>query len=221
MDHFFSYPATLEIRQEGQQRKLAGEFLYNRLATRNDRSRIRKERIRGDAFAYQMRRFAALQTQLAQAVQESIDKAIIESLEDGLQRANVHVLSGHNYDKPLGDMLNGTARVTSNQRALGFEVDLPAEKDMPSYMLDTVREIQTNRAGGLSPGFRVPPRSTVPNAESLSPEPGNPGVMIREIKEAVLHEISIVSRPVYSGTSVEIRSEDGRTDDQWELAIWL
>ena len=59
---------------------------------------------------------------------------------------------------------------------------------------------------GLSPGFRVPPKGVVPNAESLRPEPGNPSVMIRQINDAVLREMSVVTSGAYLDALVEIRS---------------
>ena len=60
--------------------------------------------------------------------------------------------------------------------------------------------------GGISPGFSVPSSSAVPNAEELLPEPGGLGVFIRRIKEAVLFELSLVTRPAYQETEVDIRS---------------
>ena len=134
--------------------------------------------------------------------------ARLEILEEQLERRNVHILSGHDYSKPLGDMKRGTARVTSNAESLDFEVDLPDEADMPTYMLDAVKQVRTGRAGGLSPGFFVPPRDVVANAERLIPEPGNPSVSIREVLQAIMPEMSIVSRPAYGSTTVDLRAED-------------
>ena len=105
-------------------------------------------------------------------------------------------------------MKRGTARVIDSDDALRFEVDLPDEKDMPTYMMDVVKEIRTGRAGGVSPGFRVPPRNVVPDAEELVDEVGNPGVQIRVVKQAVLHEMSIVARPFYASTDVDVRADD-------------
>ncbi len=79
---------------------------------------------------------------------------------------------------------------------------------MPTYMLDLVKQVRTGRAGGVSPGFQVPPANVVPNAERLTPEPGNPGVLIRDIAQAVLPELSIVTRPAYTGTALDLRADD-------------
>ena len=202
------FDAELEIRARGDKRVLSGKFPYNKTATVRDRGKVRKERIGKRAFGWQIKRFQELQDELTTMVGEKVDKVRKEILEEQLERANIHILSGHEYSKPLGDMKRGTARVIDSDDALRFEVDLPEEKDMPTYMLDVVKEIRTGRAGGVSPGFRVPPRNVVPDAEELVDEVGNPGVQIRIVKQAVLHEMSIVTRPAYGSTDVDVRADD-------------
>lgn len=59
---------------------------------------------------------------------------------------------------------------------------------------------------GVSPGFRVPPKSAVPDAERLVPEPGNPGVMIRKLSALLLYELSLVTRPAYEQSEAELRA---------------
>ena len=49
---------------------------------------------------------------------------------------------------------------------------------------------------------------TVPNAEELIPDPEAPGIFIRQINQAVLYEISLVTRPSYKDTELSLRSED-------------
>ena len=208
MDTLAAWAGTLEIRQENGASVLSGKFRYGTLATVRNQGRERKERIGPDAFGWQIREFAKLQTEMSSVIQGTISQARREILEEQLERRNVHILSGHDYSKPLGDMKRGTARVTSNAESLDFEVDLPDEADMPTYMLDAVKQVRTGRAGGLSPGFFVPPRDVVGQAERLTPEPGNPGVSIREVLQAVMPEMSIVSRPAYGSTTVDLRAED-------------
>ena len=141
-------------------------------------------------------------------IEESVDQARIELLRQELERRNVHILTGHSYDKPLGDLKSGTARIESTREAVAFEVDLPPDAEQPSYMADAVRMVRAGLAGGISPGFRVPPASAVRDAETFEPEPGNPGVQVRVINAAVLHELSIVTRPAYSETGVDARAFD-------------
>ena len=114
---------------------------------------------------------------------------------------------GHSYDKPLGSLKSG-AKIVSTKEAVEFEVDLPPPGSQPSYMSDLVAMVRAGLAGGVSPGFRVPPASAVPDAESFEPEPGNPGVQVRVVNAAVLHELSIVTRPAYSESEVDVRAFD-------------
>ena len=180
------------------------------MATVSVRGKTRKERIEPDAFGWQIDRMAEIQEQMAAATTSAIEEVqreiVLERLRQEAERRNIHVLAGHSFDRPLGDVLRGTARVTSTRAAVEFEVDLPDEIDQPSYMQDTIKQIRTGRAGGISPGFMVPPRDLIPDAETLEPEPGNPSVQVRVIRQAVLTEISVVTRPAYSDTGVDVRA---------------
>ena len=216
MTGFETFPifdGELEIRARGGRRSLRGRFSYSpgpgrRMATVRDRGRVRKERVGPDAFGWQMREFVKLQKQMAEMIEGAVDQARIEILRQELERRNVHVLAGHDYNRPLADLKSGTAKITSTREAVEFEVDLPDEADQPGYMVDVVRQIRAGLAGGVSPGFRVPPASAVPDAETFEPEPGNPGVQVRVINAAVLHELSIVTRPAYSETEIDVRAFD-------------
>ena len=203
------YEGELELRQSG--RRLAGRFPYSqrsgdRQATVMDRGRVRKERIAPDAFGWQIREFEKLQGELAATIESAVDEARVQVLRQELERRNIHVLAGHSYDRPMGDMLRSGARVTSTREAVDFEIDLPDEGNQPSYMRDAIAMIRAGLIGGISPGFRVPPRAVVPDGERLEPEPGNPAVQVRVIENAVLSELSIVTRPAYSDTDVDVRA---------------
>ena len=201
--------ARTRIRQSG--RRLAGRFPYSqrsgdRQATIMNKGRVRKERIAGDAFGWQIREFAKLQDELAKTIESAVDEARVQVLRQELERRNIHVLAGHSYDRPMGDMLRSGARVTSTREAVDFEIDLPDEGNQPSYMRDAIAMIRAGLIGGISPGFRVPPKAVVPNGERLEPEIGNPSVSVRVIENAVLSELSIVTRPAYSDTDVDVRA---------------
>lgn len=231
MDNEFAvFPGELEIRQNGsgRGRTLSGRFPYSPgpgrgMATVSDRGRTRKERVESGAFNFQLERFAELQQELGRVLESAVDTARAEIIQQELQRRNVHILAGHSYDRPLGDLLNGTARVRSTREAVEFDVDLPDPEDMPSYMADVVKEIKTKRVGGISPGFMVPPRNVVANAERLEPEPGNPDVQVRVIRQAVLVELSIVTRPAYSQTAVDVRAYDfpNQEPERKRVRRWL
>ena len=223
MEHRAVYEGSLELRQSG--RRLAGRFPYSqgsgdRMATVMNRGRVRKERIAPDAFGWQIREFEKLQGELAQVIDGAVDEARVQVLRQAIERRNVHILSGHSYDKPMGDMLRSGARVTSTREAVEFDIELPDESNQPSYMRDTIAMIRSGLIGGISPGFRVPPRAVVANAERLEPEPGNAAVQVRVIENAVLYELSIVTRPVYSETEIDVRALEALTPRR-RVRLWL
>ena len=170
----------LELRQRGGGRSLSGRFPYRSTATVRDRGRVRKETFGLRAFAF--------------------------AVED--EAREIHLLSGHSYDKPLASKRGGTLRLEDGEDGLSFEADLPEGTAQPSWMRDAVLQIEAGLVGGISPGFSVPPASVVPGAEKLIPEPGNPGVQIRVINQAVLHELSLVTRPAYPETEIDLRGRD-------------
>ena len=175
----FVYPANLEIRQTGQGRQLTGSFPYGSMATVRDRGRVRKERFSPRAF-----RFA---------------------VED--ENRDIDLLAGHRFDQPLASKQAGTLVLEETDAGLSFRAELPIDDDQPSWMVDTVKAVRSRLARGISPGFRVPPASAVANAEEFLPEPGNPSVQIRQINQAVLVELSIVTRPSYVDSAVDIRHD--------------
>ena len=175
----FVYPVELEYRQRGRQ--LSGSFAYGSVATLRDRGRVRKESFGPRAFRFAVR---------------DADREI-------------DLLAGHSFDRPLASKRGGSLLLDDSDEALEFSAELPPEREQPSWMVDTVKAVRGGLVRGVSPGFRVPPASAVPNAEELVPEPGNPGVLIRRINQAVLFELSLVTRPAYGDTEVELRTGEG------------
>ena len=187
---------VLETRQDG--RRISGTFRYGSTAIRSDRGRVRKERIGKRAFGYAI---------------------------DGEGRtAELDLLVGHDFDRPLARRGNGTLEVKDGEDSMSFMAELPAPELQPTYMKDAVLMLENRSFGGISPGFRVPPAGTVPNAEELIPDPEVSGIFIRQINQAILYEISLVTRASYKDTSLDLRSEDAarRTvTDREALYRWL
>ena len=113
---------------------------------------------------------------------------------------------GHDFGKPIASRQSGTLAIANSPEAVPFEATLP--EDPPSWVVDAEKAIAAGIMTGLSPGFRVPPRAVVPGAETFIPEPGNPGVQIRQVNDAVLREFSVVPDAIYDGAGVELRSEE-------------
>ena len=80
------------------------------MATVADRGRRRKERIAPRAFDYQLDAFESANAELAKAIEGGFAKAQIEALEQLRERRNVHVLAGHDFNRPLGSLAAGNAR---------------------------------------------------------------------------------------------------------------
>ena len=184
--------SELEIRRSGGMKILAGRFNYGSTATVRDRGRVRKERFEPRAF-----RFA---------------------IEDKTRQ--IDILVGHDFGKPIASRKAGTLEIADGDDGVTFEARLP--DDPPSWVVDAEKAIAAGLMVGLSPGFVVPPASAVPDAEVFLPEPGNPGVQIRVIREAVLREFSVVTSPAYADAAVDLRADDfGRAPNRRRRMIWL
>ena len=183
--------AKLEIRRSGGMRILSGRFNYGSMATIRDRGRVRKERFEPRAFHF--------------------------AIED--ETRQLDILVGHDFGKPIASRKAGTLSIADGDDGVTFEAQLP--DDPPSWVVDAEKSIAAGLMVGLSPGFTVPPASAVPDAERLEPEPGNPGVQVRVIREAVLREFSIVTSAAYADAAVDLRAEDfGRAANR-RRRLWL
>ena len=126
----------------------------------------------------------------------------------------IHALVGHDYSKPLGSKLSGSALFQDTPEALTVEIpELPPT----NYAREAHTLVAAGLMAGVSPRFIVPGPDTVPDAETVIPEPGNPAVGIREISAAVLLEISLVTRPAYQDSAAEARSQPARKPRIWLL----
>ena len=181
MGEYAAFEGNLEIRQFGGARSIVGTFNYGTTGTVADRGRVRKESFASRAFAF--------------AIDQEPDRKI-------------DLLVGHDFGKPVASRQSGTLSIVDADDAVRFEATLPDEALTPSWVVDVEKAIANKTMIGLSPGFRVPPVSAVPNAERLIPEHGNPGVQIRQINDAVLREFSIVTAGIYDDALVELRAED-------------
>ena len=209
---------------------LAGSFPYDSTATVRASGRQRKERIRPGAFrrsveneydltdANARRAFERLEA-LRQRARDLLAEGKTppgnllrdlehqrSNLEDFRAMPDINLLRGHNFDQPLAQRGYGSLVLEDTPEALRFTAMLPPLDEAPSYVADTVRMVTTGLLHGVSPGFRLPPASANPDAEQLVQDEGEDGILTRLITDAVLFELSLVTRPAYSGTVIE----DGR-----------
>lgn len=174
----------LEIRRKGDSTRISGSFPYNSTATLSDggkRGRPQKERFASGAFDF------------------SIDESDLD----------IHFLVGHDFGKPLASRNAGSLVLRSTDDALVFEATLSDAVMGTTHAKDALAMLSAGLVGGISPGFRIPPEQTVPDAETVTEEDPSEGrALIRTINQAVLYELSLVTRPAYSETEVNKRSWD-------------
>lgn len=180
---FGGHEGGLELRKRASGAvALHGRFPYNKRAVLSDGGRTgrpRKEVIAPRAFGYRVDR----------------------------PEEDIHFLIGHSYDRPLASRSAGTLDLTDTDDALIFVATITEEMQQVSYVADFLRSFTAGLIIGLSPGFRIPPERTVPNAESVEEEDPSEGMaLIRTIWQALLYEISAVTRPAYDETQLEARN---------------
>ena len=174
----------LSVRAEGDgSRVITGTFPYGVTATLSDGGRNggrpRKERFKARAFSFRV--------------------------DD--PEADINLLVGHDFAKPLASKLTGSLSLTDADDALTFEARVAADVADTSHGRDALALINAGLAVGLSPGFRIPPQRAVEEAETVEDEdPAEGDAIIRTVNQALLYELSIVTRPAYKESQVEARS---------------
>ena len=185
MDAFGAWLGELEVRQEGGASVIVGRFPLWRNGVIADRGTVRKESFSSRAFRF--------------------------SIEDTTRR--IDLLVGHDFGKPIASRQSGTLTIEDGDDAVRFVANLPVNP--PSWVVDVERLSGREPCRTLSPGFRVPPKGVVPNAETFRPEVGNPSVQIRQINDAVLREFSVVTSGTYEGAGVELGRKITPTPSLW------
>lgn len=197
------FGGALEVRSgERGGVTLAGRFPYDSVATLGDggrNGRPKKERFAPRAFA--------------------------QRIED--PDAEIHLLSGHRYDKPLASRSAGTLDVTHNDAAVSFLARITSDLVDVAHVRDTLALVRARLAKGISPGFRLPPARRVPKPERFDDEgfnlaAGAFNAQIRTVTAALLFELSIVTQPAYPETEVEAeeRAEAGTVRRIQPAARW-
>lgn len=119
-------------------------------------------------------------------------RAFAARIEGG---ADIHLLAGHDFNRPLASRDAGTLTIRDTPEALEFEADL---SDGTSWARDFIAAHRAGLIKGVSPGFRVPP-----GGERI--ERRGDGIL-RSITRADLFELSTVTRPAYPAAQVEARN---------------
>lgn len=111
---------------------------------------------------------------------------------------NVHLLFGHDYNRPLASRAAGTLTLTDSDDALIFEARIAPEIANTTHGRDVLAMIGAGLAPGVSPGFRVPEGGASVAAEGDG--------VLRTVTRADLFELSVVVRPAYDDAQIEARN---------------
>ncbi|RWR14311.1 HK97 family phage prohead protease [Paenirhodobacter populi] len=107
----------------------------------------------------------------------------------------IHLLSGHDYEKPLASRSAGTLTLTDSDDALTLEARIDGAT---TWARDFLSAHAAGLIRGLSPGFRVPS-----GGERIERRGAD---ILRTIASAELFELSAVTRPAYSEAQIEARN---------------
>ena len=139
------------------------------------------------------------ETELAPGRREIIaSRAFAERIEAG---GEIHLLSQHDYAKPLASTAAGNLTLRDADDALTIEAEIDSGT---TWARDFLAAHASGLIRGLSPGFRV-----TPEGERI--ERRGTGVL-RTITRAALFEVSAVTRPAYPSAQIEARAWETHWD---------
>lgn len=165
-----AHSGGLEVRTEGGETRLSGRFPYDRTAVLAEGAgRRQAETIAARAFA--------------------------ERIEAGEE---IHLLAGHDYDRPLASRRAGTLDIRDGDDAVTFEARISPDMAGVSWVRDVLAAARAGLIVGLSPGFRV--------AQGGERIEARGGEMLRTVTAAALFELSAVTRPAYPEAQIEARA---------------
>jgi HK97 family phage prohead protease len=110
----------------------------------------------------------------------------------------IHLLLGHDWRRPLASTRAGSLTLRDGDDALVFEATIGPEMAASTTGKDALAMIRGRLATGISPGFRVPRGGDEVREEGDG--------LLRVVREAELHELSVVTRPAYQCAQVEARN---------------
>lgn len=208
---FAAIIGELELRRSprGGRRKLRGRFPYRKRAVLSDGGR------KG-----------------GRPVKESFEPgAFTHSINSPEQ--DIHLLVGHSFDAPLASKNTGSLTFDDTPEALTFDAEISEAIADTSYGSDILKQIDSGLSVGISPGFRIPPPRAVAKPEIYTdeghdPERGMHNARIRTILQAILFELSVVTRPAYAEATVAMYDDLGNvinpedmTDEEKIAAGWI
>lgn len=153
-----------------------------------------------------LRGFAAIYEKRADLVPGRLVEIIKRGAFKGTldNKRDVRFLVEHDEDRILGRTKSGTLELRDSREGLAFELSLPDTTDAR----DLFELVKRGDISGMSFGFKM-------IKDDIRKESGENGksVIVRELEEAELREISATSDPVYQDTKVFARSFVGVVEE--------
>lgn len=115
----------------------------------------------------------------------------------------IHLLAGHDFDRPLASRAAGTLTVTDTDTAVIVEALIDGGT---SWSRDFLAAHASGLIRGLSPGFMVQP-----GGEQIESRGAG---LLRTVTRAALFELSAVTVPAYPQAQIEARSWESHSDRQ-------
>lgn len=141
------------------------------------------------------------QTELAPGRHEVIaPRAFSGRIEAG---EDIHLLAGHDYEKPLASRAAGTLKIEDTPEGVTLEARIAGGT---SWARDFLAAHASGLIRGLSPGFRVQP-----GGERI--ETRGDG-LLRTVTRAQVFEFSAVTVPAYPAAQIEARAWETHQDRQ-------
>ena len=140
-----------------------------------------------------------VETELAPGRHEVFEaRAFANRIESG---GEVHLLSGHDFEKPLASRRAGTLQIIDTPQAVIIEARIsPAT----TWARDFLAANSSRLIRGLSPGFRVQT-----GGEKIESRGAG---LLRRVVKADLFEFSAVTVPAYPAAQIEARSWSGEVN---------
>ncbi|KPP85795.1 MAG: phage prohead protease, HK97 family [Rhodobacteraceae bacterium HLUCCO07] len=133
------------------------------------------------------------ETELAPGRRETFaPRAFATRIETG---EDIHLLAGHDYNRPLASRAAGSLTLSESETALELEARIDTGT---SWAADFLAAHRAGLIRGLSPGFQV-----LPDGERIERQGSD---YLRTVTRAALFELSAVTRPAYPAAQIEARN---------------
>ena len=201
-----AYPQPVEVRRDG--RGVRGRIDYGRDRVISNRARVRKQRFEPAAFSYNLKRWEALQEEMAAAIEKGIEQGVRDAIQDRVDLSpDITLLAGVKYDDAIASMKAKSVTFRDTPSALEFVAEDVTGTAAGRELLTRIESGQLRM--GVVPIFALPPENVIDGpVVTLEAEPGNPEVFVEVIHEALLTAVAITNRaPLGNPGLIEVRHD--------------